>query len=145
MFTLYYKLKASSLDGGAIMLLTEIKESGGDGISIAVSGSEAAALIIGSKTYKIKDGAASIPADGIQDGIICPKFVTGTVLCPATPFSKRGNTITWAPISWEYAPEAYNAFLRLEELMISYRDELLMIKEAVQGKRLFSFSEETEI
>jgi hypothetical protein len=141
MFILKYKLKESAL-GERIFLLTEIKQTHGEGILISTESKEATGIIINKEPHRLKMGEALLNTDSIKNGEIAPKFITGTTLCPATPFIKSENSIRWAALSWEYAPAALDAFLKLEEIILGFRDELLSIKEAVSGKKLLTFADE---
>ena len=141
MFVLKYKLKETGF-GRRIFLLTEITEEGKDGILIRAEGAQTAAVIINNQTYRLKDGEVLLSTEDVKDGEISPKFVTGTTICTATPFIKAGSLVRWANISWEYAPDALSAFLKLEELILGLRDEILCIKQAVNGKKLLTFEED---
>ena len=141
MFILNYKQKETHT-GGSFFLLTEINQTHGEGILILTDSKMASAVVIDKAAYRLTNGKAIINAESIKDGEILPEFVTGTTLSPATPFIKREHNVRWAPISFEHALSAIDAFLKLEQTILGFREELRCLKEAVSGKKLFTFADE---
>lgn len=139
MFTLNYNLKSSELCGNAFVL-AKIEKDSNEKITFTAD-TDFSCLIIEGKHYRAKNGSVALSAEEIKDGIIYPKFVTGSTVVFASPFLKRGNTVALPAVSWEQAGAIYDAFITLEGIIKEYREELISIKEAVQGRRLFSFHE----
>lgn len=141
MINLIYKKERSIITGDAeSFYLEKITEGTPDTVRFHFTGTDRGVLILGEERYRFSSGTVDIPFSALGAGLHMPRVAVGCELIFATHFVKDGSEIKNAPISEGAYEKLRLAFTLLEGEVITLREEVASLREAMRGRELLKFN-----